>query len=284
MHRHPSPAAGLAVFASVVGLGLSVASTSLAQTSPASVAPPPPASAAPLPPASAVPAPSVAPVAPVAPLAETGEAADAADTAALPLPLPEETSAAAAAATVNVNDEEEEANRDRDGLRLRFGFGINGGVIRSPTGAGVALSAGGRLGLQFFHLLSLYYQNTPMLTFTPKATENSAGFKAGFLDYNSLLVGITLLNFVDLGLGPSWDYVAVAKCTVVRNGSVPSAGCDQTTLWAPGAHARASIVLGGLVGRGPRRRGFSLGLDMHPIFLSDETLFTLTAGLGGEWY
>jgi hypothetical protein len=283
MHRHPSRSAVLAACVSVLAFGPSVASSSFAQTSP--LHPEPAAAAAPASPVNPPGAPPAAPSLTGAPEAAPLDATDIVDTYALPLPLPEETSAAAAAATVNV-EEDEDASRDRDGvrLRLRYGFSLNAGVIRSPTGAGGIVSAAGRLGLQFFHLLSLYYQNTPMLTFTPQTTHNSAGFKAGFVDYNSLLVGITVLHFVDLGLGPSWDYIAVAKCAFVFGGTLPSANCDRTNTWSPGAHARAAIILGGLVGRGPRRRGFSIGLDMHPIFLNDETLFTLTAGVGGDWY
>ena len=39
-----------------------------------------------------------------------------------------------------------------------------------------------------------------------------------------------------------------------------------------------------LSGDGPRRSGFALAAELHPVFMPDATTFTFTIGIGGEWY
>lgn len=181
-------------------------------------------------------------------------------------------------------DQKEPEDKEKDGFRLRGGFNINGGVIKSPTGTGAAFSIAARLGAQINHYFGLYYQNTPMVTVTPKTTADSAGFKAGFLDFNSVVASLTLLHFFDLGAGPSFDYVAITQCAAGLMGVVPTAGCDSTSEWRFGVHTRASLIIGGLDGDGPRRSGVVITADLHPLFLKDETIFSFTLGLGKEWY
>ncbi|WP_437533834.1 hypothetical protein WME79_07415 [Sorangium sp. So ce726] len=176
---------------------------------------------------------------------------------------------------------------EQDGMRFRFGTTLGGGIIESPTGAGAVFALSGRLGVQVNHYFGIYYQNTPMVTLTPESTENSAGFEAGFIDYNSVLAGFTLFHFLDLGAGPSMDYVAVATCGAeVPEGGIPlpSAGCESTAAWYFGAHARGALILGGLAGSGARRSGFAISADLHPVFLPEGPTFTFTLGLGSEWY
>lgn len=123
-----------------------------------------------------------------------------------------------------------------------------------------------------------------MVTFTPETAAESAGFKAGFLDYNSLLGNVTVFDFLDFGAGGSFDYVAVTSCSAGVSKLTPTAGCENTSEWAFGLHGRGALILGGLSGDGPRRTGFVIGVDVHPVFLSGGTIFSLTVGLGSEWY
>ena len=69
--------------------------------------------------------------------------------------------------------------------------------------------------MQFNPYLGLYYQNTPLVTFTPSRGAQSAGFHAGFADYNTFLASLTLLDVLELaadvsafsatlGLGGEW--------------------------------------------------------------------------------
>ncbi|WP_438027774.1 hypothetical protein [Sorangium sp. So ce233] len=178
----------------------------------------------------------------------------------------------------------EDEDEDRDGVRLRYGSTLGGGIIKSPTGTGGVFAWTGRVGLQINHTFGLYYQNTPMLTLTPESTSNSAGFDAGFIDYNSLLASLTVFHVLDFGAGPSMDYVAVASCSAEYAGIESDAGCASTSGWYFGAHARGALLLGGLSGDGPRRSGFALAAELHPVFMPEATTFTFTIGLGGEWY
>ncbi|AUX29801.1 MULTISPECIES: hypothetical protein [Sorangium] len=180
--------------------------------------------------------------------------------------------------------DKEPEDEERDGVRLRYGSTLGGGVIKAPTGTGGVFAWTGRLGLQINHLFGIYYQNTPMLTLTPESTDNSAGFEAGFIDYNSLLASFTLFHVLDFGAGPSMDYVAVASCSATLAGLESGAGCASTSDWYFGAHARGALILGGLSGDGPRRSGFALAAELHPVFLPEGTTFSFTLGLGGEWY
>jgi hypothetical protein len=181
-------------------------------------------------------------------------------------------------------EKEEPEDKVKDAFRLRGGFNVSGGVIQSPTGTGPAFAVSARLGAQINHYFGLYYQNTPIVTLTPKTTADSAGFSAGFLDYNSVLASLTLLHLFELGAGPSFDYVAITKCAAGLMGIVPTAGCDSTSEWRFGVHTRLGLIIGGLDGDGPRRSGLLISADLHPLFLKDETIFSFTLGLGKEWY
>jgi hypothetical protein len=250
----------------------------LPTAAPPPVVPPPPA---PLPPTAAPepPAPPALPPPVATPPAVPKKAPsdDASETAAPPEAAPRP--AAQDAADKPAEDEV------RDGFRLRGGFSVNGGIVRGANGVGPAFGFGARIGLQFNHYFAIYYQNTPLVTFTPETGPMSAGFHAGFADYNSILANLTLLHMIDLGAGPSFDYALFANCSAGVAGFVPSAGCKSGTSTGIGAHARVALNIGGLSGNGPRRSGFSIGVDLHPIFPSDGSLaFSATAGLGGEWY
>ncbi len=166
-----------------------------------------------------------------------------------------------------------EKSEVKDGFRLRGGFSLNGGTAFGNGLSGGVVSLGVRLGVQFNHYFGIYYQNTPMVTLLGA----SDGIAAGFIDYNSTLANLTLLHAIDIGAGPSVDYVSVAGCTA-------DIECGSSSSVAFGIHSRVALNIGGLSGNGPRRSGFSLGVDVHPIFLSAGTLVTMTGGIGGEWY
>lgn len=185
----------------------------------------------------------------------------------------EEKPEAASASKPPAQPVELEKSNVKDGLRLRGGFSINGGTGFGDGLSGGVVSLGVRLGVQFNHYFGVYYQNTPMVTLL--AANN--GIAAGFADYNSTLANLTLLHAIDIGTGPSVDYVAIAGCSA-------DVECGTSSTVAFGLHSRVALNLGGLSGDGPRRSGFSLGVDVHPIFLSTGPLVTLTGGIGGEWY
>jgi hypothetical protein len=171
----------------------------------------------------------------------------------------------------------------RDGVRLRGGFSINGGVFLLPANpAGGAVSVAGRIGVQFNHYLGLYYQNTPSVGANMAHDKRSGTVVA--TDYNSVLVNLTLLHMLEIGAGPSLDYVALAKGSITLAGLGSSAMGSTGTGVAAGGHARVAFNIGGLSGNGPRRSGFAIGVDAHPMFLSTGRALSLTAGVGAEWY
>ncbi|APR75768.1 Hypothetical protein A7982_01114 [Minicystis rosea] len=187
-------------------------------------------------------------------------------------------------------EKEKEKDKDevRDGVRARGGFSVNGGALFLPNGnspsAGPAFGFAGRIGVQINHYLGIVYQNTPIVTFTPRVSGSgvtaSTGFKAGFADYNSFLVMGTFGHFFDIGIGPSIDFLAVQNSSVSISGS----DSESSSGVSPGAHARIAFNIGGLSGNGPRRSGFAIGADAHPMFTGAGKGLSLTVGVGSEWY
>jgi hypothetical protein len=115
-------------------------------------------------------------------------------------------------------------------------------------------------------------------------TSASASYKAGFADYNSLLAMVTLGHFFDIGAGPSLDFLAVANGSANLSiaGQTSSSGSSSGIQF--GAHGRIAFNIGGLSGNGPRRSGFAIGFDVHPLFTGPAPGLSLTGGLGAEWY
>ena len=170
-------------------------------------------------------------------------------------------------------------------MRVRGGFSVNGGLVHTPDGNGPAFGLAGRLGVQFNSYFGLYYQNTPLVTFAPTSGAQSAGFHAGFADYNTILASLTLLDVLEIAAGPSVDYAKYADCSAGVSGFTPSAGCESGSSVALGGHGRVSFDFGGIFDNGKERRsGFQISADIHPLLLSDLSAFSATLGLGSEWY
>ena len=207
-----------------------------------------------------------------------------------PMPAPD---ASAAAAPKPADDA---AAEPMDEVRLRGGFSLNAGVLFVPDNEseiGGVVGAALRLGVQFNHTFSLYYQNTPFVTLIVNPAEESLA--GGFIDYNTVLFGLTFFDALDIGLGGSLDAVWMTICSVgsvpgpVPGVSIPNPGCDPESHFAPGAHARLAFELGSSpTPDSARRSAFSIGFDVHPSFVvgGDATiaLLTATAGIGGEWF
>lgn len=167
----------------------------------------------------------------------------------------------------------------RDGVRLRGGFSVAGGVFLLPANpVGGAASISGRIGVQFNHYFGLYYQNTPIVGATVAHDKRSGTVVAG--DFNSLLVNLTLFHMLEIGAGPSLDLLAIAKGSISTMGANAESGKGLVA----GGHGRVAFNVGGLSGNGPRRSGFVIGADAHPLFLSTGAALSLTIGVGAEWY
>ena len=142
-----------------------------------------------------------------------------------------------------------------DSPRLRFGIGGElGGFAGAAHGAlgGIAL----RLGVQFNELIAIYWQSQGLLgRFLPAPGDGLAGFS-----FNTAMLDFTVGNIVQLGIGPSLDFVW--GCSEEHQNACSSSGAYL------GGDARIAVVLGGA---GPgRRTGLALSLDIHPTWFGDR--------------
>jgi hypothetical protein len=147
------------------------------------------------------------------------------------------------------------------------------------SSASPAFGAAGRLGLQIGDWFAFEYQNTPMGTATIHQTPVQPGLAAlntkesldaGFVDYNSFLAMLTLVKVVDLGFGPSVDFLAVSNNTwnpITGTQNSSSSGVSF------GLHGRLGINLG----------SFCIEADVHEVFTNTGNGTSLTGGLGAEF-
>jgi hypothetical protein len=183
-------------------------------------------------------------------------------------------------------EEEKPSDEVKDGMRLRGGLSLNGGLMLLPNtpNPGPAGAFAVRIGIQFNHYLGLVYQNTPMVTGVYQQSGTgfnmSLGVKVGAVDYNSVLLMLTLFHHLDIGAGPSLDFLKVANGSISLMG--PMAGTSSGV--SPGGHGRVAFNIGGLSGNGPRRSGLAIGVDAHPMFTPAGWAGSVTAGIGVEWY
>lgn len=150
-----------------------------------------------------------------------------------------------------------------DAVRVRGGISGGAGVMlvaASSFEAQPVVHVTGRLGVQFNHLFSLYYQNTAAIVIV---TEGSGVLVS---DYNAILANLTFAHHVDLGVGPSVDYSTLTAS-------------DGTSLSAVtfGPHVRLAGNIGPLTAS-PRRRGVSVGLDIHPTIGGGGVLTLIGVG------
>jgi hypothetical protein len=164
-----------------------------------------------------------------------------------------------------------EAAPDFDRVRLRSGLALNGGWTFGPVQGPIA-AASLRLGIQFGRVFGLYVQSMPQLF----VVLGDMGAAAGFALNNSLLMGFTLFDFLELATGPSADFVAAA--------GLKRAGASSDAVWGLGIHGRVGLHLGQRNPNGGNRSGLSIALDVHPIFAGTAILFMTTLGVGIDWY
>lgn len=176
----------------------------------------------------------------------------------------------------------------RDGFRLRGGVSLGGGPI-IPFGNGNLASVGGlggisvRFGAQFSHLFGVYLQSQN--TLGGLAILNDRGEATGVLlaqTFNSVLASFTLFHMLEFAVGPSLDYVGFAGCAA----TVSMQACASGAGTGFGLHGRAALSLGGLIGGGPRRVGFNISGDLHPVFFVAQGggYVTATLSLGVEFH
>lgn len=159
--------------------------------------------------------------------------------------------------------------------RVRLGVsGVGGGHFANGPDIGM----GGlqlRLGMQVGQIVGFYYMPTGLIG-SIVDRPGSAGSVAGLL-WNTGIVEVTLADMVQLGVGPSVDWIW--GCSRDFQSEV---ACDSTDAYF-GMHGRVAFVLGG---HGPGRRGgVTLSGDVHPTFYDwDDPGLSVLGGLGFELY
>lgn len=160
---------------------------------------------------------------------------------------------------------------DFDVVRFRSGISLGGGVTVGPVlGPTAALSV--RLGAQWGRYFGTYLQSQPTVFFV----SSDAGVVVGFTVNNSLLAALTLFDMLELGVGPSLDYLGLAGCA--------GSSCIAGTGLAFGADARVAVNFGHRDPRGGRRSGLTLSADLHPLFVGDSVVFFTVFSVGVDWF
>lgn len=158
-----------------------------------------------------------------------------------------------------------------DYARVRFHAALAGGGFFGDVLGGMGgLSLG--IGVQFDQYFGLFYQAHGMLGAFIEGGQ--AGAVAALL-YNSVLFDVTLGHVVQIGAGPSLDFIA--GCGASAGG----AGCGDGGPFF-GLDARVALALGGHdVGT---RGGFLISADVHPTFFPGGVSVALLLGIGGQVY
>ncbi|MBZ0120411.1 MAG: hypothetical protein K8H88_25695 [Sandaracinaceae bacterium] len=164
-----------------------------------------------------------------------------------------------------------------DYTRVRFHGGVGGGVFLGNINGGMGgLDFG--IGVQFNQYLALFAQSMGMLGAFIDAPALSGAVAAFW--FNSILLDVTIAHFLQLGAGPSLDFVGALACD-------STAGCMSGSA-GPffGLDGRVALAIGGHdVGT---RGAFYVAAHLHPVFYDDgggfKAVFALLFSLGGMVY
>jgi hypothetical protein len=169
----------------------------------------------------------------------------------------------------------EQAQQDYEFARFRFGIsGVGGAQVANGPDIGMG-GAQLRLGVQIGQMVGLYYMPTGLVgAITDRP--GSSGSVAGLL-WNTLMFDLTIADFVQIGGGPSMDWIWGCSSDIQAE-----VDCDTTDPFF-GMHGRLAFVIGG---HGPGRRGgLTLSADVHPTFYDwDDPSVAVLGGLGFELY
>ena len=156
-------------------------------------------------------------------------------------------------------------------LRLRIGYNIGAGPLLGDI-SGFNLGFGFRIGAQFHRLLAAYVQTGGNALF---------GFTGGFTAIAfvpiSPMLSFNPIDELELAAGPSADYYSGGRVT-------SSSTAGSTGSFAFGIATRLALHLGSRDNATGRRSGFTIGMDIHPVFVASGAVVPMTIGLGGDWF
>ncbi len=167
---------------------------------------------------------------------------------------------------------------EHDGNRLRIGFNINGGLGTNSALSGPTFGGTFRIGWQFTELLAVYGNISPFV-WAASSSLNVPGVSVSAAAgvQTAPMLSLTPIDLVEIAAGPSIDYLGAATSSTAGGGSA-SGSVDI------GIHGRLALHLGGRNPDTGRRRGFTIGGDVHPTFTSGSVTTFFTLGLGADWY
>jgi hypothetical protein len=94
------------------------------------------------------------------------------------------------------------------------------------------------------------------------------------------MFALTPVDLFEVAAGPSLDYLSGGSASV--SGSAASANAFSSVYF--GIQGRVALHLGGRNEETHRRRGFTIGLDVHPSFVPNGPVTFITGGLGADWF
>lgn len=166
-----------------------------------------------------------------------------------------------------------------DGFARRFRWGITGGggpMVGGYSGFGVGLEA--RFGMQFTPLLGVYAQPTLLAGAGARADIDSAEATGVALYGLGVLAEADLMDLFFVGAGPELLGGGFASAQVSASESGANGNLEAATGPFFGVATRAGLVLGS--SSPTHRGGFSLGIDWHFLFVSDDVLMMPMVFLG----
>lgn len=154
--------------------------------------------------------------------------------------------------------------------RPRVGASLVGGAVLGRT-EGPASGFDLRIGVRPLPWLGLAYRNAPYVL-APSADD---GTDFGFMDHNTLLASVIPTESLELGVGPSIDYVDL------RSGD--GLGTTSTRGVALALHAKLGLTLGEVTSPDGRRRAVTLCVDVHPLLSRPGPSVMVTGGIGFDF-
>jgi len=181
---------------------------------------------------------------------------------------------AGGAAPAAHDDEHEEG-------RLRIGFNINGGVGTGGNLSGPLFGGTFRVGWQINRLMGAYANISPFAWVGSSdltAPGASIGAIAGV--QTTPMFSLTPIDLLEIAAGPGFDYLSGGGVSGGPGGG--TVGGFSGVYF--GIHGRLALHLGGRNPDTGRRRGFTIGGDIHPTFTDGSTVTFFSLGLGADWY
>lgn len=171
-------------------------------------------------------------------------------------------------------DTHEAAHTHWGHARLRLGFsGVGGGFFGEAHGGIGGLAA--RVGVQLNDVVAIYLQGHGLVgQYVPDPRPTSL---IGML-FHEAMIEVTLLDFLELGAGPSID--VIWGCAADNGGAY----CGRS-----GAFFGGDFRIGFVAFNHPRssatdsRRGLVFSIDAHPTWIGPELVTTMLFGIGGEF-